>query len=95
MPFEPGNQHAKKANHKRPKIFTDSLLAALKKTDDENVEAIQRIANKLVKLAESGDVQAIKEVADRIEGKVPQAVVGDQDGGPLTVQIVRFSGKIE
>lgn len=83
MAFQPGNQESKKANHKRPKVFTQSLLAALKKTDSDNVEAIQRIADKLVLLAESGDIQAIKEVADRVEGKVPQGVVGDDEHDPI------------
>lgn len=84
MGFQPGNQHGKVANHKRPKLFTNALLASLKKVDEKDVEAIQRIADKLVKLAEDGDVSAIKEIADRVEGKVPQAIVGDEEN-PMTL----------
>jgi len=79
MAFQPGNKLAKRADHKRPKIFTAALIAALKKTDSEDVEAIQRIADKLVALAAAGDVSAIKEVADRCEGKPPQFSTGDAD----------------
>lgn len=85
MGFQPGNQHGKVANHKRPKLFTNALLASLKKVDEKDVEAIQRIADKLVKLAEDGDVSAIKEIADRVEGKVPQAIVGDNEADPVNI----------
>lgn len=37
------------------------------------------------KLLEQGDVPAIKELADRLDGKVPQAVVGDGDEDPINV----------
>jgi len=31
----------------------------------------------------SGDMQAIKEFADRLDGKVPQAVIGDDESSPI------------
>ena len=34
-------------------------------------------------LLEKGDVPAIREIADRLDGKVPQAVVGDDDHDPI------------
>jgi len=79
MAFQPGQSGNPLGRTKRPKLFTNSLIAALKRTDENDVEAIQRIADKLVKLAEGGDVQAIKEIADRVEGKVPQGIGGDDD----------------
>jgi ribosomal protein L17 len=85
MAFKKGQSGNPAGAPKRPRIFTQSLLTALKQTDADNVEAIQRIADKLVDLAKDGDVQAIKEIADRVEGKVPQAVVGDPDN-PLHVK---------
>jgi len=84
MPFQPGQSGNPAGNPKRAKLFTKALLVSLKRTDQEDVEAIQRIADKLVALAESGDVAAIKEVADRAEGKVPQAVIGD-DENPINL----------
>ena len=36
-------------------------------------------------LLEKGDVQAIKEIADRLDGKVPQAVVGDDEHDAINV----------
>jgi hypothetical protein len=35
------------------------------------------------KLLQQGDVSSIREVADRIDGKVPQAVVGDNSEDPI------------
>jgi hypothetical protein len=51
----------------------------------EGSRALREIASKLISMAAGGDLQAMKEIADRIEGKVPQAqiVSGDDDGGPM------------
>lgn len=42
------------------------------------------------RLIEMGDIPAIKEIADRLDGKVAQAIVGDDDS-PLNIihQITR------
>ncbi len=36
-------------------------------------------------LLEKGDVPSIKELADRLDGKVPQAVVGDDESDAIRV----------
>lgn len=46
------------------------------------------IADRLVTMAEAGDMQAIKELGDRLDGKPAQAITG-ADGEPLTIQFVR------
>jgi hypothetical protein len=84
MPFEPGNQESKKADHRRAKLFRDALLVELKKSEG-GVERIQLVAEKLVELAMVGNVQAIKEIADRIDGKVPAPVVGDDEHEPINM----------
>jgi len=72
----------------KQKALSDALMLALKRVDRDNRPAIQRIANKLVDLAEEGDLAAIRECFDRTEGKAMQAmsVSGDEDA-PL--QIIR------
>jgi len=63
---------------------------------DEYGKAIKRlrlVARALVEAALQGDVSAIKEINDRVDGKVPQTIAGDPDN-PLTIgavihQIVR------
>lgn len=52
----------------------------------EDYGRLRRIADALLNQAETGDVQAIKEVADRLDGKVPQAVVGDDELPPVRVE---------
>ena len=52
---------------------------------------LRKIAEKLYEMAEAGDIQAIREIADRCDGKAAQsvAVTGDE-GGPITFEkIVR------
>jgi hypothetical protein len=46
----------------------------------EDQKALRRIADALLSKAYDGDMQAIKEVADRLDGKVPQGVEGTEDG---------------
>lgn len=79
MPFKPGQSGNPKGGPRKARIFTAALITSLKKTDANDVEAIQVIADKLVSLAQGGDVQAIKEIADRCEGKPPQFSTGDAD----------------
>ena len=58
----------------RQKPFNDALLMTLR----SNPLALRRIAAKLVEKAEEGDLAAIREIADRLDGKAPQAIeVGD------------------
>lgn len=58
----------------------------------KNPKILRKIAKSLLSLAAEGDVSAIKEVADRLDGKCAQSVqVGGEDGGPLVVEIVRLA----
>ena len=50
----------------------------------ENGKALRKVVETLFSSAGEGDVQAIKEIADRLDGKPAQAIVG-ADGGPLEV----------
>jgi hypothetical protein len=47
---------------------------------------MEEVAGALLLKATNGDVSAIKEIADRIDGKVPQCVGGDKDLGPVLVR---------
>ncbi len=91
MAFEPGNKAGALANHRTPKLFRDALMVAIKRANAEGVEAIQVLADGLVaKAIADRDVQAIREIADRIDGKVPQAVGGTEDL-PDIKQRIEFS----
>ena len=68
----------------KAKMFGDALrMTAMELADekraDKTVRAetnLRRAADALMLKAMTGDVPAIKEVADRLDGKVPQAVIG-------------------
>ena len=61
-----GNQNGKK-NHPWSEAIQRALLA-------ENGKKLRAIADKIVQLAMDGDIQAIKELGDRVEGKPAQPV---------------------
>jgi hypothetical protein len=63
----------------KEKSFANMLNIAIKEATEEGGTKLRAVADALIEKAMSGDVQAIKEVADRLDGKVPQAVVGDDD----------------
>jgi hypothetical protein len=76
----------------RDKPFREALrleIAALQAKGDER--GLRKAARALIENAENGDNVAIKELADRLDGKVPQAVVGDEDGGPVVIEIIRHA----
>jgi len=60
--FKPGNQYGKKSAPK--KLFASALKKALEKGDD-----LQQIITKWIELAKEGNVQAIKELVETIDGK--------------------------
>jgi len=47
---------------------------------------LEMAARALVNAAANGDVAAAREFGDRLDGKVPQAVTGN-DGGPIALAI--------
>lgn len=56
-------------------MFADAITAALKLPSRYDAKCrIDAIADKLVSMAEEGDIQAIRELGDRIDGKVAQAL---------------------
>jgi hypothetical protein len=72
------------SGRKAEKPFRDALRMALKEAGEDH-KALRMIAAKLIEMAASGDMQAIRELADRTDGKVPQAIVGDDELGPVNV----------
>jgi hypothetical protein len=86
MPFETGNQEAKKANHKKPRIITQKLIARL---NDAEGAALDRMVSAIIARAQEGDVPAFREIMDRVEGKAPQPVVGgDEDDAPIRLETI-------
>lgn len=76
-----GNQNAAKA-----KIWHAAIMRALERRDQSRADGIKEIdalADKLLTLVSSGDLAALKEFGDRLDGKPAQAIVGDNDADPI------------
>lgn len=85
-----GNKNAAKGN--KWKTAIEHVLENYETDQVRKGLALREIARKLIDTALEGDMQAIKEIGDRLDGKPVQAVTGE-GGGPLTIEIVRFAGK--
>ncbi len=77
------------------KIWSDALRRAVMREsdigEDDNGKAKKRIevmADKCARMAETGDMAAIREIGDRLDGKSPQySEIAGKDGQPLTLII--------
>lgn len=78
-----GNKNAAKA-----KVWHAAIMRALerRKPADERVAAIDELADKLLDLVAKGDLGALKEFGDRLDGKPAQVIMGDADGPPIQVE---------
>lgn len=80
---QPGNQNAT-----RGRVWRDAINRALeKRSKAEQIEAIDELAEKLLERAEAGDIAALKELGDRLEGKPTQTIAGDPDN-PLGFSVI-------
>ena len=83
MPFEPGKS-GNPSGRAIDKPWRDAIRLAANEIDDKTQKKkIRLIAEAVVNAAASGDMQAAKEVGDRLDGKAPQAVVGGDGEGPI------------
>ena len=78
------NPHPVIRGQQRDKPFREALRMEIAAAGDD-FKALRRVAQALLTKAESGDVGAIKEVADRLDGKVAQPHAGDEESAPIKV----------
>lgn len=88
MPFEPGVS-GNPGGRRKAKPFFDALMIEAKAA--ENGEPCTAPVGSLRwnarKLLDAGEVATIKEIADRFDGKVPQALVGDDGEDPINMNV--------
>ncbi len=74
-----GNQNAARA-----KVWRAAIMRALerRKPADERRQAIDELADKLIDLVSAGDLGALKEFGDRLDGKPAQAIIGGEEDDP-------------
>lgn len=56
----------------------------------EDQKLLRAVASALIAKAAMGDVPAIKEVADRLDGKVPQGIIGGDEDDPAIQTVTRI-----
>jgi hypothetical protein len=94
MPFKPGQVTNPNGARKERKFFQALLIALNAEGPDIR---LRRIAEQLVKAAEKGEPWAIRELMDRIDGKVPQATIlqGDEETPIRYVEVPRKATNAE
>lgn len=95
MPFVKGQSGNVKGANRREKQFRPALERALKKARKEGgLSALEEIAERLVNEAITAEnpIPAIKEIADRLDGKPVQGIIGGEDGdNALQIVIKNYS----
>lgn len=82
---QPGNRNAANA-----KVWKAAVMRALDKTGTDRKKAIDALAAALVEKGLTGDVAALKEIGDRVDGKSAQAInLGGQEDNPIVQKIER------
>jgi hypothetical protein len=86
MVFAPG-QSGNPGGRPKEKPFRDALRMEALADQDAPVpkRSLRAIARALLLKAANGDVPAIKEVGDRLDGKAVQAIVGDDEHDPVRI----------
>lgn len=77
-----GNTNSSKNN----RLWANTIKRALAQGDGET---LRRIADKLLEKASEGDLQAIKELGNRLDGMPTQEHTG-ADGNPLTIVLQSY-----
>jgi hypothetical protein len=90
MPFQKG-QSGNPTGRPKEQAWRDALRIAVKEAMADGTPKLRALADKTVALALDGDMHAIKEIGDRLDGKPAQAITSE-DGGAFTINIMRFTG---
>jgi hypothetical protein len=95
MPFKPG-QSGNPGGRRKEKPYRDALRKVLAEEFSFGPRGVthtklEAIVREHVNKALAGDVAAIREIIDRMDGKVPQGVIGgEEDDAPISVALVEL-----
>lgn len=72
---------------KSDKIWADAVRRAVKRRleDEEGKpQKLERLADKIVEAGLAGDIQAMREIGDRLDGKPSQSIDHSSEDGTMT-----------
>lgn len=71
---------------KQEKPWRDAIRRAVQRLSEGkgSPKMLEKLADALVAAGVAGDVTAMKEVGDRLDGKAVQPISGDAEGPPVT-----------
>lgn len=77
----PKGQSGNPGGKPKEKLWKSAIERALERRNGKiNLKGIDEAADALIAIAiEKKDISALKEIGDRLDGKSPQAIVGDVD----------------
>jgi len=75
-----GNSNSSKSN----RLWGETIKRACMQNDGQR---LRRIAERLLDQAEEGNIAAIKEIGDRLDGKAMMTLAGDSEN-PLTIALI-------
>jgi hypothetical protein len=75
-----GNPEGRRKDKKARDALVVKLLEA-----GEDMPRLRKVWGAIIDKAEQGDVAAAREIFDRLDGKVPQALIGDDSEDPINV----------
>lgn len=96
--FQPGQSGNPAGRPKKGTALADLLATALKAKGDDGIPKRKAVIDTLIKLALAGDLDAIKVILDRVDGKVVERLEhSGPDGGaiPIREMIVMLPGEAE
>lgn len=81
---QPGNQNATKGAR-----WSDAINRALeKRSRAAQINALDELAEQLLLKCDEGDISALKELGDRLDGKAHQSISGPEGGAiPVGIQV--------
>lgn len=89
MVWQPG-QSGNPDGGRKAKLWRDAIARAIKRREETDPLALEKLADKLIVKVEDGDIAAIKEFGDRLDGKPAQAIIGGDDDDPAIKTITRI-----
>lgn len=83
MPFQKGKTTNPKGRTDGPVREAIAIVLNEPVSKKDKVKKLRRIVEAVAKNAMLGDIQAARELFDRLDGKPTQVVAGDADGGAI------------